>query len=95
MAHGDFEELAELRRRMEPLVAELGARGPALADDAFRQRVSVWLAHRQEVEARLELEIARVKLALDELEASGRRIRRLTPFYRSGGHVPPRLQAMG
>lgn len=95
MAQGDFVELAELRRRMEPLVTELGERGPAVADGGFRRRVSIWLAHRQEVEARLALEISRVKVALDELDASGRRIRRLAPSYRSEVGVPRRLQAVG
>jgi hypothetical protein len=95
LAARDFPAVALVQERAAPLVAHLAEHGPSVADDELRRRIAAWLARRHEYGEWLAAQIARAKQELAEIEASERRIRRVSPAYAREVEAASRWSATG
>ena len=83
----DFVAVAEFQARAQPLVDYLGKHGPAIANQAFLQRVRAFLTRRQSSYRWLAGEIEQTREALRQTQESVGRVTRIAPVY--GSAVAP------
>lgn len=81
LAHGDFDAVAEIQARAEPLVAGLAALGAEAADEVARARAAALLARRQHSIDFLETQLAIAREELAAIRASAGRVARIAPAY--------------
>jgi hypothetical protein len=95
LAAGDMDAVIALQQRIEPLVQDLGRRGPAVADDCLRDRVAAWLGRRREVSNLLTARVEELRQQISQLDASRRRVARVGPAYTQVGVSAQRLRLVG
>ena len=92
----DFAAVSEFQARAQPLVEYLGKHGPAIANQAFLQRVRAFLTRRQSSYRWLAGEIEQTREALRQTQESVGRVTRIAPVYGSAvASVAERLSAVG
>ena len=92
----DFAAVREFQARAQPLVEYLGTHGPAIANQAFLQRVRGLLGRRQTAYKWLANEIEQTREALRQTQESVGRVTRIAPVYGSAlAPVAERLSAVG
>lgn len=99
VAAGDFEAVGAVQRRAAPVVAELAALGPDVANDLARARVAALLARRQHNIDLIETQLATARAELLAVQESASRLGRIAPAYgraeRPVRNASSRLNAAG
>lgn len=95
LAVGDMDAVIALQQRIEPLVQDLGRRGPAVDDAALRDRVAAWLGRRREISNQISVRVEELRRQISELDASRRRVARVGPAYAQAATSSQRLRLVG
>lgn len=92
--HQNFEAVAEIQQRAEPLVAYLVAEG-AVIDAATRERLITVQRRRSATAERLRQGIAQVRAELEQIGSVRRRVGRVAPVYGAGGKTAQQISLVG
>ncbi len=85
VAAGDFEAVADIQRRADPVVTALATLGAEVADAAARARIASLLSRRQGNIDLIESQLATARAELQAVQESTGRVARIAPIYGRAG----------
>ncbi len=81
LREGEFDQLADLHRRVQPVVDGLAALGIGVADSHQQARLAESVARRQTNLAAIEAQLATTRAELHSVQESSHRVGKIVPLY--------------
>lgn len=95
LAAKDFAAVIEAQDRAAPLVEYLVTHAKAVTDEKVRQRIATVVELRRKSEEAIAIELAQIRVRLEEVQAKQRRAAKVGPAYGQGATTRRQVSLRG